>query len=91
VQQLLEELRARLVKMKEDNSFGDIDTLIRNLTQYQKSVLVEVENLKKLYMNWTSATAKVGLLFKSHVPCQTVFECLFKIFVLLNRYTEYLI
>ena len=70
LQMLMEQLRAGLVKMKQDNSFRDMDTLVRNLTQNQKSVLVDVQNLQN--MNWTSATAKVGIWGVSPNYCKSV-------------------
>ena len=89
MQKLLEELKDRLLKMKKDNSFRAMDALIRNLSQHQKSILADAENLKKLYMNWTSATAKVGLLFKCHVSePRWATSILIQIFVL-NRSTDY--
>lgn len=58
VQELWWHLRARLMKMKEKKSLDDIDTLLKDLSHQEKSILVDVQNLQNLDVDWRSSTAK---------------------------------
>ena len=58
--------------MKEKKSLDDIDTLLKDLSHQEKSILVDVQNLQNLDVDWRSSTAKV-----CGFPSVQIFESFF--------------
>ena len=61
VRSLWYDMRDRLVAMRTANAFDDMDGLVSSLSQWQKSILVQVQNLQELDADWESNTTKVGI------------------------------
>jgi glycoprotein 6-alpha-L-fucosyltransferase len=58
VRSLWYDMRDRLVAMRTANAFDDMDGLVSSLSQWQKSILVQVQNLQELDADWESNTTK---------------------------------
>ena len=67
--------------MKETNASETMGALLYDWNQWQKSILLEVQNLKKLDNEWASSTAKVG-------KCKTPYTEM--VFTDIYTYTIYL-
>jgi hypothetical protein len=61
VTELWWEMRDRLLTMKETNASETMGALLYDWNQWQKSILLEVQNLKKLDNEWASSTAKLAM------------------------------